>query len=186
MTMITEGLNYLDLENQMLPRFTIDEYAAKMGDDDEIVTVTFTVKSELAANDLVSWFERGYNFVLDASVSEGELEPGKHLVFVEMDRRSWSGKAIFNLIKDLQTLTGIAPKDWTMEIDDEEYPCQEALVIDKMILNPGKYREEVEEVEDEVDVELNEYRLRAGLEHQSTKLENKDTYIKDIQAAAGI
>jgi hypothetical protein len=55
-----------------------------------------------------------------------------------------------------------------------------------MILNPGKYRDEVEEVETDVDVELNEYRLRAGLEHQSTKLENKDTYIKDIQAAAGI
>ena len=186
MTMITEGLNYLDLENQMLPRFTIDEYAAKMGDDDEVVTVTFTVKSELAANDLVSWFERGYNFVLDASISEGELEPGKHLVFVEMDRRSWSGRAIFNLIKDLQTLTGIAPKDWTMEIDGDEFPCEENLLSDKMILNPGKYRDEVEEVETDVDVELNEYRLRAGLDHQSTKLENKDTYIKDIQAAAGI
>jgi hypothetical protein len=103
-----------------------------------------------------------------------------------MDRRSWSGNAIYNLIVDLQTLTGIPPKDWTMEIDEEEYPCEEALVIDKMILNPGKYREEVEEVEDEVDVELNEYRLRAGLDHKSTKLKEKDTYIKDIQAAAGI
>jgi hypothetical protein len=185
MTMITEGLNYLDLENQLLPRFTIDEYAAKMGDDDEIVTVTFTVRSELAAQDLVSWFERGYNFVLDASVSEGELEPGKHLVFVEMDRRSWSASSIFGLIVDLETLTGVEPKDWTMEIDGEDYPCEENLLRDKMILNPGKYRDTIDSAED-IEVELNEYRLRAGLDHQSKALENKDTYIKDLQAAAGL
>ena len=186
MTIITESLNYLDMEGQVFPIVSVDEYAAKMGADKDIVTVTFMVKSKLVADDLVTWFERGYDYILDASISEGELEPGKHLVFVEMDRRSWSGKAIFSLIKDLQTLTGIAPKDWTMEIDGDEFPCEENLLSDKMILNPGKYRDEVEEVETDVDVELNEYRLRAGLEHQSTKLENKDTYIKDIQAAAGI
>jgi hypothetical protein len=29
-------------------------------------------------------------------------------------------------------------------------------------------------------------RLAAGLDHKSTALENKDEYIKDLQAAAGI
>ena len=98
MSILTEGLNYLDMENQMFPTLYIDEYAAKMGEDKDIITLSFMVKSYAVGEDLVSWFERGYNFVLDASVSEGELEPGKFLVFVEMDRRSWVPKKIYELI----------------------------------------------------------------------------------------
>ena len=82
------ALDYMDLEEQLSNIVTIDEYAAKMGKDSDIITLTFTVYSKLAAEDLVTWFERGYDFVLDASVSEGEIEPGKWLVFVEMERRS--------------------------------------------------------------------------------------------------
>ena len=63
---LNEGLDYMDLEGQLLPRISVDEYSAKMGKDSEIVTVAFTVKSEAAGNDLVDWLERGYNFVLDA------------------------------------------------------------------------------------------------------------------------
>ena len=33
MSILTEGLNYLDMENQMFPTLYIDEYAAKMGED---------------------------------------------------------------------------------------------------------------------------------------------------------
>ena len=82
------ALDYMDLEGQLKDKITVDEYAAKMGKDSDIVTITFTTNSKLAAQDLVTWFERGYDFVLDASVSDGEIEPGKWLVFVEMDRRS--------------------------------------------------------------------------------------------------
>jgi len=88
MTILNESLDYLDMENKVYPILSIDEYAAKMGEDKDIITLTFIVKSKLVGEDLVTWFERGYDFVLDASVSEGELEPNKYLVFVEMDRRS--------------------------------------------------------------------------------------------------
>ena len=49
MTIITESLNYLDMENQVFPIVSVDEYAAKMGSDEDIVTVTFMVKSKLVA-----------------------------------------------------------------------------------------------------------------------------------------
>jgi hypothetical protein len=87
-TILNEGLDHHDLEGQMIPTVTVDEYAAHMGNDSEIVTLAFTIKSEAAGNDLVDWFERGYDFVLDAQVSEGEVKPGQYLVFVEMNRRS--------------------------------------------------------------------------------------------------
>ena len=41
MTIITESLNYLDMEGQVFPIVSVDEYAAKMGTDKDIVTVTF-------------------------------------------------------------------------------------------------------------------------------------------------
>jgi hypothetical protein len=53
---------------------------------------------------------------------------------------------------------------------------------DKMILNPNKYK-----IEEELEDDLNEMRLQAGLDVKpSHSLEEKDTYIKDIQAAAGL
>ena len=64
MTILSESLNYLDMENQVIPVVSVDEYAAKMGTDKDIVTVTFMVKSKLVAEDLVTWFERGYDQAL--------------------------------------------------------------------------------------------------------------------------
>ena len=74
---ITEGLDHMDLEGHIEPTITIDEYAAHMGEDSEIVTLAFIVNSQAAGQDLADWFERGYDFVLDSEVSEGELSPGK-------------------------------------------------------------------------------------------------------------
>ena len=86
--LLNEGLDYHDMIDQIEPKITVDEYAAKMGKDSDIVTITFVVNSKLAGDDLVGWLERGYDYILDASVSEGEIEPGKFLVFAEMNRRS--------------------------------------------------------------------------------------------------
>lgn len=180
MTIITESLNYLDMENQVFPIVSVDEYAAKMGADEDIVTVTFMVKSKLVAEDLVTWFERGYDFILDASISEGELEPNKWLVFVEMERRSWVARRLLGLIRDMETLTGLPVEDYTLNIDAEDYPLELDIMKQKIILNPAKY-----EIEKNVDEELNEMRLKAGLDHKESD-KPKDEYIKSIQAAAGI
>jgi len=180
MTIITESLNYLDMEGQVFPIVSVDEYAAKMGADKDIVTVTFMVKSKLVAEDLVTWFERGYDFILDASISEGELEPNKWLVFVEMERRSWVARRLIGLIRDMETLTGTPVEDYTLNIDAEDYPLELDIMKQKIILNPAKY-----EIEKNVDEELNEMRLKAGLDHKESD-KPKDEYIKSIQAAAGI
>ena len=170
------------MEDQVFPSLHIDEYASKMGEDKDIITLSFMVKSYQVGEDLVAWFERGYTYVLDASVSEGELEPGKFLVFVELDRRSKAPAKIYELIKDLKTLTGIDPKEWSMTIDDEKYACEVDIMKEKMTLNPNLYK-----MEEEIEDDLNEMRLAAGLDHKPTSLlKERDTYIKDIQAAAGL
>ncbi len=178
------ALDYMDLEGQLKDKITIDEYSAKMGKDSDIVTVTFTTNSKLAAKDLVTWFERGYDFVLDASVSDGEIEPGKWLVFIEMDRRSKVPNRIITLLSDLETLTGLEVDDWTVEIDGDEYEANEEILKQKMILNPNEYKDKKESEDEEPETDLNEMRLRAGLDVKTDYVE--DEYIKNLKAIAGL
>jgi hypothetical protein len=176
---LNEGLEYHDLEGQMDPTVTVDEYAAHMGKDSEIVTLAFVTHSEAAGNDLADWFERGYDYVLDAEVSEGEVSPGKYLVFVEMNRRSTVPERIIELITDLETLTDLPLKDWTIIIDDEEYEPDESIIKQKITISPHEYRKDVENEE-----ELNEMREIAGL---STKpIHQQDEYIRKIKSMAGL
>jgi len=181
-TILNEGLDYHDLEGQMIPTVTVDEYAAHMGNDNEIVTLAFTIKSEAAGNDLVDWFERGYDFVLDAQVSEGEVKPGQYLVFVEMNRRSSVPKRIIELLDDLETLTAIPVKDWTIIVDDEEHSPEEDVLKQVITISPHDYREE-EEVEEE---EINEMRERAGLEVKVLHADKQDAEIKAFKSMAGL
>jgi len=53
----------------MKPTIHVDEFASKLGDDDDIIVVSFFVRSLQAAKDLVTWFEKGYEWVLDADRS---------------------------------------------------------------------------------------------------------------------
>jgi len=181
-TILNEGLDYHDLEGQMLPIVSVDEYAAHMGEDSEIVTLAFTVKSEAAGNDLVDWFERGYDWVLDAQVSEGEVKPGQYLVFVEMNRRSTVPKRIIELLDDLETLTALPVKDWTIVVKEEEYQPEEDILKQVITISPHEYRE-TEEVEEE---EINEMRERAGLDVKPIHADKQDADIKAFKSMAGL
>ena len=176
---LAEGLNYLDMEGQVEPKITVDEYEAKMGKDKDIVTVTFVVKNKLAGDDLVGWFERGYGYVLDASVSDGEFDKDKYLVFVEMDRRSIVPERIIELLKDLETLTGIPLKDYEVQVDGETHDADVDILKQVIITSPLEYQKEKEKEE-----ELNEYRELSGI--MTKKLYEDDAYIKSIKAMAGM
>ena len=80
--MPNEGLDFKALKGVLQPTLHIDEFSSKMGGDDEVVVLSFSVTNENAAKDLVSWFEKGYEFILDGDRSPGEIAPNTHLVFV--------------------------------------------------------------------------------------------------------
>jgi hypothetical protein len=179
---LNEGLDYHDLEGIVTPRVTVDEYAAQMGKDSEIVTLAFIVKNKQAGEDLSDWFERGYDFVLDAQVSDGELTSGTYLVFVEMNRRTTVPERIVTLLDDLETLTDIPLKNWTVVVDDEEYEPDVEVLEQVITISPHQYREEVEPDEEE----LNEMRERAGLEVKALHADKQDADIKAFKAMAGL
>ena len=178
---INEGLDYHDLEGQLLPEITVDEYAAHMGKDSEIITLAFTIKNKQAGDDLCDWFERGYDFVLDAQVSEGEVSPGKYLVFVEMNRRSSVPSRIIELLEDLKTLTDMKLSDWTIIVDDEKYEPTEEVLKQVIVLSPHNYR-----VEEEREEDLNEMRENAGLEAKPIYAGKQDAELKAFKAMAGL
>lgn len=179
--LITEGLDFHDMVGQIEPIVTVDEYSAKMGKDSDIVTLSFTVGSEVAGNDLVDWFERGYEWVLDASLSEGEVEVGKYLVFVEMNRRSTVPNRIVELLKDLKTLTNMKLSEWIVEVDGDPHSPDESNLKKVIICNPNEYKLEKERAE-----ELNEMRLRAGIDAKPIYSTEKDSEIKDFLSKAGL
>ena len=87
--------------------FEIDSYASKMGSDKDIVVLSFTVEQQAAADDLVNFVERGYEFVLDADATPGELSDGKYKVFVEMERSRHVPEQIIELLDGVGKLSEV-------------------------------------------------------------------------------
>jgi len=162
----------------MKPTVHVDEFSSKMGDDDDIIVVSFFVRDESAAKDLMNWFEKGYDFVIDADRSPGEIKPNRYLVYVEIRRRSTAGGHVETLIDDLGTLTEFTLEDWTMHYRGKEVPFSRD-EFDRLVpLSPKAYREKYDE-------ELNEMRIAAGMETKRI-YDPKDKDLQAIQSAAGI
>lgn len=83
---LNEGLRYGDLENYVSELFTVDRYKSKMGEDTDVLVLSFKVKEKYPAIDLMEFIEKGYDFILDADVSAGEEHDGQYQVFVEIER----------------------------------------------------------------------------------------------------
>ena len=98
------GLRDADLKDMMDHIFEIDSYASKMGDDKDIVTLSFSVRSKPPADDLVSFLEKGYPFILDADVTSGEQSDGTYKVFVEMERNDQVPEQIMELVDGIGKL----------------------------------------------------------------------------------
>lgn len=176
---LNEGFGYQDLKKMLKPEIHIDEFASKMGDDDKISVVSFLVKAQAAAADLVNWFETGYDFVLDADKSPGEIKHNRYVVYVEIERRTSLPKKINEMIEDLQTLTEFEPRDWAVVYGKEKTKMPFSVeTLSKLIpLSPKEYRERNE-------TDLNSVREAAGIAPVSVY--DRDEKMKNMQEQAGI
>ena len=169
---LTEGLGYKDLAGMMKSTMYIDDFSSKMGDDDEIVVASFFVRDRQAAIDLVNWFEKGYDFVLDADMSPGEVKPNRFLVYVEIKRRSYAADNLVQLLDDFNTLTEYEGDGWTMGYKGQEMPFTVETFNELVPTSPQQYREREQ-------FELNEMRTAAGLPPKA--IYNKDKQAQDIK-----
>lgn len=173
-----EALEYRDMEGMLKPTIHVDEFASKMGDDDDVIVASFFVRSKQAAADLVNWFEKGYDWVLDADTSPGEIRPGRYLVYIELRRRSQAGAHLARALDDLNTLTEFEnASEWTMHYQDRDMPFSQETFDRVVPLSPKEYRRRKEK-------DLNEMRSAAGI--AAKPLFEPDRNLRQLQSAAGI
>lgn len=170
-----EGLEVGDLARLIHPELHIDEFKSKLGDDCDVVVLSFKVDSKEPAGDLVSFIEKGYDWVLDADVSSGEMDDGSYIVFVELDRKEGVAEDIMDLMSDLMNLTEQETSDWRVryyKAHKEQELSLESL-IDLIPQTPEAY-EKLYAQEDN-HVEIDQLKATAGVKVDTKAPKNEHT-----------
>lgn len=162
----------------MKPTIHIDEFSSKMGDDDEILVASFFVRDQQAARDIVNWLEKGYDSVIDADMSPGEIRPNRYLVYAEMKRRSNIADKLEEILSDFSTLTEYEDSSkWTLVYRGTDQPWSVEAFNATVPTSPKEYRKRVES-------DLNEMRAASGLPVK--QIYDRESDIKILQSAAGL
>lgn len=177
---LSESLEYGDLKRVVKPTLHVDEFKSKMGDDRDICVFSFKIMGKDAATDLVNFIEKGYDWVIDADTSAGEMEDGDYIVFVEAEREGHLPKKIMILVEDLLNLTLQDISDW--EFLYFKNTTYQPLNLDNLIANiplsPKAYDEKYS------TTSINEMRLAAGLPVASEY--SRNPLLQQLQVWAGI
>ena len=192
--LLRENIEMGDLKRLVHDELHIDEYKSKMGDDADVCVISFKVSGKEPSADLVSFIEKGYDFVLDADVSSGEKEGGDYLVFVELERTDKLPEQIIKMMEDLLNLTEQQLKDWRVRYykSTEDHDLTEETLEQIIPSTPEAYDAKYGEDEEEVDVEepeditqdLDQMKAVAGVPVTTTAPVNDFT--ESLRVAAGI
>lgn len=147
MRKLVEGLKRNELDHLVDNTIHFDEYNSKMGRDDAVVTASFKVKFREPALDLVSFLESGYDWILDADISSGEVQDGQYIVFLEMQRSPKNYNQIMSMLDDIQNITNIKPDDWRFKwYKQSQYmPLTKENLEENLPDTPSKYREYIDQ-----------------------------------------
>ena len=146
MSKLFEGAQAGDLDYLISNKIHYDEFDSKMGRADDVVTASFKIKQREPAADLVSFMENGYDWVLDADISTGEIDDGEYLVFMEMQRRRDLPKKLMEMLQDLQYLTNIKPNNWKFKwYKQRDYQAlDENSIMENVPMSSREYKAQVE------------------------------------------
>lgn len=179
MKQLNEGFEVGDLQDVLQDWFHVDEYKSKLGRDDKNCVISFTVDDRAAANDLVDFLERGYDFVLDADVSNSEISTNCYLVFMEIPRRTTMYERIQEILSDLKAASGLKPTQWRFKLmkEDQYQPFTEQNFNSVVARSPREYRKRYQKP-------INDIKTAAGLPVTTPPVEDQD--LKQLQNLAGI
>ena len=144
---LNEELRPADLRYLVDNVFEIDSYSSKMGNDQDVSVISFNVKSKDAAEDLESFIEKGYKFVLDADVSPGEVKEGKYKVFVEMERDKDLSSHIVEILDGVKKLVDNEDFRFRYYRSFRSNPADLEALIDAVPTTPSQYENKINEVQ---------------------------------------
>jgi hypothetical protein len=189
---LNENLEHGDLKRLVHPELHIDEYKSKMGDDCDVCVVSFKVSGKEPSADLVSFIEKGYDYVLDADVSSGEKEGGDYLVFVELERTEQLPEQIVKIMEDLMNLTDQDLAEWRVRYhkSSKDHDLTEESLAAIIPLSPEAYsakydkEEDSDKLSDEERADLDRMKATAGVPVDTTAPVNDFT--ESLRIAAGL
>ena len=194
--LLRENLEQNDLKRLVHDELHIDEYKSKMGDDADVCVVSFKVSGKEPSADLVSFVEKGYDYVLDADVSSGEKEGGDYLVFVELERTEKLPEQIISIMEDLINLTEQELSDWRVRYykSTKDHDLTAETLGQIIPLSPEAYSAKYDdEDEEEIDVEEPEQDITQDLDAMKaaagvtvTTKAPKNEYTESLRVAAGL
>ena len=134
-----------DLKDLISEVFEVDGFQSKMGDDKNIITVSFNVEGRDPANDLANFLEKGYSFVLDSDATPGEQSDGTHKVFVEMERNNDIHDNILEIISGVKELAEIDDFKFRYYKGFKSKPVSEEELVATIPNDPENYGLRVDE-----------------------------------------
>ena len=144
MILVNEGLKAGDLEGVVNKRFSVDQYKSKMGEDQNIMVLAFSVDGQAPAKDLERFAETGYKEVLDADATPGSLEDGKYRVFIEFARVEQVDQHIGKFLDDLKKLTNIETFEFTYHKDKLPHEASAKNLADILPRTPIAYTQKTQ------------------------------------------
>lgn len=175
-----EGLEQQDLARLVHDELHIDEYKSKMGEDQDLVVVSFKVRGKEPANDVVNFLEKGYDWIVDADVSSGEMEDGDYIVFVELERKPEVPEEIYRMVDDLQNVIDIEPGQWRVRYykDTKDHAMDIDTLKQLIPITPQAYQQRFGRKE------IDSLKTAAGVAVDTKAPKNE--YTESLRIAAGI
>jgi len=140
---LNEGLRPGDLRNTISPLFEIDAFSSKMGDDADVCVVSFQAIDRAPARDLMEFFEKSYNFVLDADVSAGENDAGEYTVFIELSRIPALIDHIQTIAVGVKKLTNISDLQFRYHKNKDTVTVSRDALIDAVPVTKNQYNQKM-------------------------------------------
>lgn len=99
------SIEHGDLKRLVHNEIHIDEFESKLGKNRDVVVLSLKVAGKEPGQDICAFVEKGYDWVLDADVSSGEMNDGDYIVFIELPRDQDCVAHIMEMMEDLMNLT---------------------------------------------------------------------------------
>jgi len=190
MTKLFEGLEAGDLKRLVHSELHVDEFKSKLGDDQDVVVVSFKVSGKEPAQDLVNFIEKGYEWVIDADVSSGEMDDGDYIVFIECDRDRQIAQRIFEMLTDIMNATEHTAEDWRVRYHSDRTDHELSVESLRSLIpsTPEEYNKRFgnneEDTEKQHSNDLDKLKTAAGVK-VDTKAPKND-FTESLRIAAGL
>lgn len=178
---LSEGLRSNDLKDYVSDYFTIDRFRSKMGEDKDIVVLSFKVKEKFPAIDLMEFIEKGYNFILDADMSAGEEQDGQYQVFVEIERTPHLPIQMKKLLSGISQLTDNWNWKFRYQKSNGAVPFSEEKIVEHVPMTANDYENKILEIKNkEVGKFFNQGSLDAVMVEADGNMTFKKPYFGDL------